>query len=189
MAATTELLAASGYHALRVGAIAERAGVSRTALYDSFASKDDCLRAGAKRFTAVVEQEMTRHLTTARTWDECVQTLLTGFYGTLARDLVTARAYVLEIDGVGREAQRGRREQLTRFCDLLVGELDRHRTTDRTLQRPSAQWVRAVVSGSRQIACDILDTQDHPDLLALVPSVQPAFAASFRATATASPRK
>jgi AcrR family transcriptional regulator len=180
MAATTELLAASGYHALRVGAIAEQAGVSRTALYDSFTTKDDCVYAGAYRFTAVVEQEMTRRVAAARTWDQCVEALLTGFYGTLARDLVTARAYMVEIDAIGPEARQGRRAQLTQFYNLIFAQLDHYRQTDPTLQRPTPEWVRAILWGTRQAACDALETDDPPDLLALVPSMQPPLAASFR---------
>src|SRR3981081_105900 len=54
MAAMTELLAQRGYLAVKIGEVAERAGVSRAAFYQCFSDKNACALAAYDRFIEVL---------------------------------------------------------------------------------------------------------------------------------------
>lgn len=170
MASITELMAASGYSTVRVGEVAERAGVSRAAFYECFADKDACAFAAYDRFIDVL---LARLAATERSerWDEFMTRLLGSYLGTLAQDLVVARAFQVEMDAVGREARERRRTALMRFAEFLRTERERLAKSDRTLAPLPLSAYLGVVYAVRQIASDALDAENCPDLLALVPEL------------------
>lgn len=167
MAAITELLAASGYAAVRVGAVAERAGVSRAAFYECFEDKDACAFAAYDRFIDVL---LSRLAATERSerWDEFMTRLLEAYLGTLAQDLVVARAFQVEMDAVGREARERRRTALLRFAEFLRTERERLAQADRGLEPLPGTAYLGVVYAVRQIASDSLEAERSPDLVGLV---------------------
>jgi AcrR family transcriptional regulator len=133
MASLTELLAANGYAAVKVGQVAERAGVSRAAFYECFADKQACAFAAYDRFIEVL---LGRLAATARSdqWNVFMARLLESYLGTLQQDLVVARAFQVEMDAVGSEARRRRRESLVRFAEFLRTERERLAAADPTLR-------------------------------------------------------
>ncbi|GAA4981446.1 helix-turn-helix domain-containing protein [Kineococcus glutinatus] len=165
MIAATELMAAGGYRGTGVREICARAAVSRAAFYECFADKDECISAAHDRFIAVLGDTLAA-APGGRDWPACVTGLLRSYLGLLQRDLVTARAFLVETDALGRPARRRRREAALRLALLLHRRREGLPGGGRV---PLSAHVGAVYA-VRQITCDALD-DDAPDLPALLPEL------------------
>jgi AcrR family transcriptional regulator len=170
MASMTELMAAHGYRAVKVGEVAERAGVSRAAFYDCFADKEACAFAAYDRFIEVLLGRLAA-AERSEPWDEFIRALLEAYLGTLQQDLVVARAFQVEMDAVGPGARARRRDSLVQFAAFLRAERERRAADDPDLSPLPANAYLGVVYAARQIASDALDTEDRPDLRTLVPEL------------------
>ncbi len=175
MIATTELLAAGGYRGLGVRDVSTRAHVSQPSFYECFADKDACVFAAYDRFLAVLTERMLTSVDTpTRTpWEEVVSSVVHAFAGTLEADPVVGRAFMLELEGLGRPARERRRSSIRSMAMLLKTERDRH--------WPGAAGVplsayAAGVYAMRQLTADQLD-EPGPDpavrevATALVPTI------------------
>lgn len=166
--AATELLAHGGPGAVGVKPVCSRAGASLAAFYECFETKEDCIFAAYDRFIAVFIERLVAVHGDGRTWEEYVGAVLDSYFEVLGQDLVVARAFQVEMDSLGPEARRRRREALHGLGQLLhqkhrewVGE------TGEVL--PEAAYIAALY-GVRQLASDALDTAS-PDLAATRDSV------------------
>jgi AcrR family transcriptional regulator len=181
MAAMTELMAARGYQHVSIGDVASRAGVSRSAFYDCFSRKEDCAFSAYDRFIEVLLSAIAERTASCGDWDSFIVGLLDGYVSTLVQDLVVARAFQIEMDAVGPEARRRRRDALKRFATFIRQQQERFSGDDPTLRPlPEATYLGAVYA-ARQVACDALDQDAIPELIALVPRLSGWMAASFRA--------
>ena len=167
LAAVTELLAARGYRGFGVGEVATRAGVSLAAFYECFDGMDECVFAGYDRFIEVLLRKMAAVDVPDDDRPALVSRLLGVYLETLQQDLVVARAYQVEIDGLGPAARERRREALTLFATYIRDRLAR--TTDDGQPPAELPWTAyiGVVYAARQLASDALDTAAEPDLGAL----------------------
>jgi AcrR family transcriptional regulator len=170
MASLTELLAARGYPAVKVGDVAARAGVSRAAFYECFKDKEACAFAAYDRFIEVLLGRLAATEAPDR-WHGYMQVLLDAYLGTLQQDLVVARAFQVEMDAVGREARERRRVALVRFAEFLRAQRERLAADEVGLRPLPPSAYLGVVYAARQIASDTLDSEQHPDLRALVPEL------------------
>jgi AcrR family transcriptional regulator len=170
MASTSELMAALGYSAVRVGDVAERAGVSRAAFYECFEDKEACAFAAYDRFIEVLLGRLAGTEPPDR-WDGYMQVLLEAYLGTLQEDLVVARAFQVEMDAVGRKARERRRVALVRFAEFLRAQRERLAAVEPDLRPLPPSTYIGVVYAARQIASDALDSEERPDLLGLVPEL------------------
>lgn len=186
MVAMTELMAECGYRRVTIGEVATRAGVSRSAFYTCFASKEECAFAAYDRFIDVLLASIAERTGSCENWDEFIVGLLDGYVSTLVQDLVVARAFQIGMDAVGPEARRRRRTALKRFAILIRQHQERFAAQDPTLQPLEEETYLAAVYGARQVACDALDRDELGDLLALVPRLSGWMAASFRTSDHAS---
>lgn len=171
MSAFTELLADRGYANVRISDIAKRAGVSHDAFYDLFTDKEGCAFAAYDRFIEVLVGRVAEGLASSESWRDFVKAELNGYLGTLAADPVAARAFQLEMDSVGAEARRRRREALERFAEVSWQAQEELRKTDPLLKPLPQRLHLAAIYGVRQIACDALDMTAKPDLNALIPDL------------------
>jgi AcrR family transcriptional regulator len=171
MASMTELMAADGYRAVKVGQVAERAGVSRAAFYECFADKEDCAFAAYDRFIEVLLSRLAADTERSEHWEVFIARLLESYLGTLQQDLVVARAFQLEMDAVGSEARRRRRESLARFAQFLRDERERLAAGEASYRPLPLSAYLGVVYAARQLACDALETQTRPSLPSLVPEL------------------
>jgi AcrR family transcriptional regulator len=166
----TELMAAHGYRAVKVGDVASRAGVSRAAFYECFEDKEACAFAAYDRFIEVLLGRLAGTEPPER-WDGYMRVLLESYLGTLQQDLVVARAFQVEMDAVGREARERRRVALVRFAEFLRSQRERLASDEAGLvPLPSSAYLGAVYA-ARQIASDALDAEERPDLLGLAPEL------------------
>jgi AcrR family transcriptional regulator len=182
MVAMTELMAARGYRNVSIGDIVARAGVSRTAFYDCFASKEDCAFAAYDRFIDVLLSAIAERTADRPDWDSFIVGLLDGYVSTLVRDLVVARAFQIEMDAVGPSARARRRKALKRFATFIRQQQQRLAGDDPSLQQLPEETYLGAVYAARQVACDALDQDRIDDLLAVVPRMSAWMAASFRDT-------
>ncbi len=162
--AATELLAGEGYRGFGVREICARAAVSRAAFYECFTDKDACVYAAYDRFIEVFLERLSDSAGTGADRAAIVGGFVTAYLGTLDRDRVTARAFQVEMDALGRPARQRRRqavERLARFVRDLHGD---------TPGAPLSAYVGAIYA-LRQIASDALDSGDEPDLTALAPEL------------------
>ena len=125
ISAFTELMAASGYNAVTIGELARRASVSRGAFYEQFSSKEECLLAAYDAFAANLLEAMTTGVSDHATWEEFISKTLDGYLGTLERDPVAARAFIVEMDAGGERPRERRRQAIHGFAALLA---HRHRS-------------------------------------------------------------
>jgi AcrR family transcriptional regulator len=181
MIAITELLAERGYLAVGVREIAERAGVSRAAFYECFADKQECVFAAYDRFVSVLEARMAATVTPDGGADVFVPSMLAAYLGALQEDVVVARAFQVEMDALGREARSRRRSSARRLAEFVRASRERVFGEEPSLSLGS---YLAVVHAVREAACDLLDEQAEPDLLALVPQLTGWVARVLRPTAS-----
>jgi AcrR family transcriptional regulator len=169
MIALTELMATRGYEPIGIRDVAARAGVSSAAFYECFADKRECVFAAYDRFIGVLLERLAQAATQRTTWDGWVLAMIRAYLDTLQQDLVVGRAFQVEMDAVGSEARERRRIALHGLADLIRAERERLWPADRDAL-PQTAYV-GVVYAVRQIACDALDRDPHPDLHALAPEL------------------
>ncbi|WP_232680485.1 TetR/AcrR family transcriptional regulator [Nocardioides sp. R-C-SC26] len=157
--AATELLATHGFAAMSTRAICGRAGASLSAFYESFSGKEECVFAGYDRFIQVLIERLLAFEDTGVTWEEYVHTIVSGYFDVLREDPVVARAFQVEMDALGAEARRRRREALTGLAAIVQG-IHVERDPASAADRPLEAYVAAVY-GIRQIACDAIDSGDE----------------------------
>lgn len=180
LAATTELLAARGYRDFGPAEIAAQAGVSLGAFYDLFENKDTCIFAGYDRFSEVLLANLAKVEIQADDRRGSAQRLLAAYFETLAADLVVARAYLVEIDGLGAPARARRRESLNVFAEYIRQmDVENPARGGRSQELPWTAYI-GVVHAIRQLASDALDTEPEPDLIAIGENLQLWLADVFR---------
>jgi AcrR family transcriptional regulator len=115
--AFTELLADRGYARLRIADLTRRAAVSNDTFYCLFANKEDCACAAYERYVKVIVRMANgAGLAESTTWREYVQASVEGYLGAMMADLVVARAFQLEMGGIGAKARERRRRAATWFA-------------------------------------------------------------------------
>ncbi len=182
MIAGTELLAARGYGGIGVRDITARAGVSRGAFYECFASKEACAFAAYRRF---VETQLRRFEELLPAGDvaleDFIEGLLNAYLGLMEDDPVCARAFLVEFDALGKEARDERRVALRQMAEFIAQARSRIRGEDGlpALRRPLIADV-GIGYACRQTAVDMLDQEPEPNLRAVVPELTAWAAASLR---------
>lgn len=158
--AVVELLAAHGYRGTGAREVCPRAGVSLTAFYHSFADRDSAVFAAYDRFIEVLLGRLVAVTGEGRTWQEYVEAVIAAYFDTLSADLVVARAFQVEMDGMGKPARERRRTALLSLAEILRAK---HLDWDPTAAEriPETAYLTGVY-GARQLASDALDT-DPPD--------------------------
>jgi AcrR family transcriptional regulator len=187
MAAITELIAAGGYGRVTIGALASRAKVSRTAFYECFPSKEACAFAAYERFIEVFVGTMGELAAKATDIDGLISALLDGYFSTLERDPVAARAFLVEFDALGPQARAQRRLALRGIATYLRTTHEDFQASDAQLVAPFAEDVYlGILYLVRQLACDALDEQHRSNLMSIGDTLAPWLLTAFRPGASAS---
>lgn len=180
MIAATELIANLGLRAVGVREICARASVSQAAFYRVFRDKDECLTAAYNRFIAVLIERLHGRAHKARSWTGYVEMLSRAYLETLQADVVTARAFQVEMDALGRAARRRRRAALERVARFIRDERLRFAGEGEDIA-PLREYL-GIVYAVRQLASDALDDDETPNLLELVPGLIDAGQRLWRST-------
>lgn len=156
MIAATELLAHGGPGAVGVKPVCARAGASLGAFYECFATKEECIFAAYDQFISVFIERLVAIDGSDLTWEGYAEAVVAAYFDVLAQDLVVARAFQVEMDSLGPEARRRRRDAL-RGLGLLLRSKHEAWDGERGDLLPESAYVAAVY-GVRQLASDALDT-------------------------------
>ena len=167
----TELLAERGYGAVTIGELAARAGVSRGAFYEQFDGKEECLLAAYDEFAQRLLAAVTRDVSDDTPWEGFISSALDGYLGTLERDPVSARAFLVEMDGAGPTARARRREAMRAFAVLIEQRHEAMRERNAQLGPLPKPAYLALALGVRELVRDRLEEEDEPRLTELVPDV------------------
>jgi AcrR family transcriptional regulator len=93
-----------GYHQSTVKAVCEAAGLTERYFYESFANSEELLIAGFNAVTFSVFEEVTRAAQAAgRSRKARAHAMLSSYFKALQRDPRSARVFLVEIRGVGRD--------------------------------------------------------------------------------------
>ncbi len=156
--AATELLAARGYGSLSAKEICSRGGVSLTAFYECFETKEDCVFAAYDRFIEVLVTRMLAITDDDDAWEQYIWAIVREYLDVLRSDPVVARAFQVEMDALGAVAREKRREALTGLAQLAY-DLFEERAPTRVADLPVDAYL-TVVYGIRQLASDAIDRGD-----------------------------
>jgi AcrR family transcriptional regulator len=162
--ALTELLAAGGWQAVKIGTLCSRAGVSRGAFYDHFSDREECLLSAYEDWAAGLVSELTVGVDPGAGWSAFVQTTIDAFLGALAADPVAARAFIVEMDAAGKRARAARRFTLNAFASALAIRHREIRAVDPSLAPVPERVYLAIAFALREITRDELETRDARDL-------------------------
>jgi AcrR family transcriptional regulator len=169
--AFTELLAERGYAGVTIGELARRGRVSRGAFYEHFADKQACLFSAYDRFAGELLSAMTAGVTARTTWNEFVELALTGYLGTLERDRVASRAFLVEMDAAGPEARERRGQGVRMLATMLRERHEAIRRTDPTLAPLPEPVYLGICLGVRELIRERLEGGDSASLTDLAPAI------------------
>ena len=181
MIAFTELVAAHGYAAVRVADLCARASTSKSAFYTCFRTVEECALAAYGRFVDVLLANLAE-VDAVLDGDEAVEALLNTYLRTLQSDLAVARAFQLELHNEGRFGRAQRRRSLALFAELVRKAHRSRADTDSSMigDLPFEAYL-GIIYAVRQLASDLLDADDPPDLMSLSERLAPWLRASLRA--------
>lgn len=124
MIAVTELLAVMPLREIGIREIAREAHLSTSAFYRCFTDKDDCLFAAYERFVSELGTRFLQPLGRAESWSAQVAGVVDTFFEALSTDLVTARAYLVEMECAGGEARARRRLAVDTMAQVMKDRRD-----------------------------------------------------------------
>jgi AcrR family transcriptional regulator len=186
MAAITELIAAGGYAQVKIGALATRARVSRTAFYECFADKEACAFAAYDRFVEVLLRALAERAGEPTDLDGLIRVMLDSYFAILERDLVVTRAFLVEFDALGPRARERRRGALEAIASYVREMHEKFRASDPALAPLFEQDIYVgILYMARQLVCDALDEHARPDLRGIGDMLAPWLLAAFRSGAAA----
>lgn len=131
--------------------------------------QDECVFAAYDRFIAVLVEELASYDLFGKDWENSVAAFIAAYLRTLQKDLVVARAFQVEMDALGRAGRKRRRDALVGIAHFLRQKQDEWAPGTRDVV-PLSAYIGAVYA-VRQIASDLLDEEDEPDLLAQLPEL------------------
>lgn len=184
MTAFTELVADRGLAAVSVTDVVAHAGVSRSAFYACFDDLAGCADAGYERFITVLLTRLAQAMDPTDHWQVFVESAVRAYLETLQSDLVVARAMQIEMDTAGRPARLRRRRALKQIADVIAAKHAQLRREDPSIGSLPDEAFLGMVYAVRQFACDALEDDTEPDLLALVNPTLQWIAAAVRGAAS-----
>jgi AcrR family transcriptional regulator len=125
LAAAVRVLDEAGYQQSTVSLIVARARVSRSAFYELFADRDECLAAIIDQAEATVERELAQADVASLLWSERVRTTLAVILGLLDLQPAQARVCIIETLRAGPAVLERRQQVMSRLAAALdAGRLE-----------------------------------------------------------------
>ena len=180
MSAFTELVADRGLAEVSVTDVVAHAAVSRAAFYACFDDLAGCADAAYERFISVLLTRLAQAMDPTEHWHAFIESAVRAYLEALQADPVVARAMQLEMDAAGAPARLRRRRALTQIADVIAARHAELRQEDRSIGSLPDEAFLGMVYAVRQLACDALDVDAEPDLLALVAPTLHWIAAAVR---------
>jgi AcrR family transcriptional regulator len=166
-AAMVAVVADKGYEATRVADLLELSGVSRSAFYEHFSDKEECLLGALGDFVAPAIQSVVSESNEEPSSEERLRIAFESFVRLLVEHAPAARLCFVEIYAAGPRAI----EEVDRTTDMFqafIGEAVK-RTPGRETAPP--ELIRAVIGGLRKIIHTRLYRGEEEELIDLVPQM------------------
>jgi AcrR family transcriptional regulator len=117
LAATVACIASQGYEATTVASLLELSGVSRSAFYEHFRDKEDCVLATFEALTEMAKATLKEKLSEEASAEERARRSLELLFESIAKQPATARLCFCDIYAVG---ERGRQAMETAMDDFAT---------------------------------------------------------------------
>jgi AcrR family transcriptional regulator len=143
------VIAEKGYSGATVSDIVSAAGVSRSAFYEHFDGKDDCLVEAYRASATITLERMTAAATAAAAggWHAALAAGVNAVFETIRQHPAVARATYVEIGGAGATGLAARREGNERFAAQIESLTDRLRKVDPDMPSPDPGLIQLIISG------------------------------------------
>jgi AcrR family transcriptional regulator len=164
LAAATELLGTEGYGGVTIGAICRRAGVSRATFYELFADKEACLIEAYARFARALVDAIFTAVAQDADWDAWVASAIDAYLGSLERDPVAARAFLVELEAAGPAPRARRRDAMSGFAAAFAERYRTARAADPALGELPDLVFLGLTLGIRELVRERLETEESPQL-------------------------
>jgi AcrR family transcriptional regulator len=143
------VIAEKGYGGATVSDIVSAAGVSRTAFYEHFDGKEDCLIEAYRASATITLERMTEAATAAARagWRAALAAGVNSVFETIREHPAIARATYVELGSAGGKALAARREGNERFAAEIESLAKRLRQIDPEMPSADARLIQLVISG------------------------------------------
>lgn len=147
LAAAVEVIDDVGYAGMTVGAIIERARVSRKTFYDVFSDREDCFEAVFEHVSALASTVATAAYATQTEWLASIRAALGALLCLMDEEPTLARFWVVEAVG----ARGPVLERRARTMSILARVVDEGRSLISERNQPPELTAEATVGGIGQI--------------------------------------
>ena len=169
--ATAKVVAERGYADASVGAIVERAGVSRKTFYELFADKEEAFLAAY----AAIDTVIARMTEAAAGLDEPREMLRAGIrtcLETLAEEPAFTHMLVIDAVGAGPRVLKRRAEAFRAFIRVLAAPLELAREQDPSIPEPDPTMMLALLGGINELVLQHVVEKGASTLPKLAPTVE-----------------
>lgn len=170
MAAITYEVSGRGWANVSISDVVSAAGVSRTAFYENFADKEECLLKAYEVYSQGVARQVADAYDPQLPWVEMTEAALTAFVDKLQGDIRATRTFYVEMESAGPEARERRRNGAVVFAGMLKFQHGIAMAQDPRLNPIPDPIFDGLVLGIREIIRNKLDEPGDPDLTALTES-------------------
>ncbi|HEY7487334.1 MAG TPA: helix-turn-helix domain-containing protein [Streptosporangiaceae bacterium] len=177
-------VAERGYQDVGIGEIVRRAGVSRRTFYEHFSSKEECFLASYEVAARELRRRMEDAVDPTADWHSLVGSVLHAYLSALTEDPVAGRAFLVEIEAVGRRARKRRRESLHGFADFLKRTHCRVRGVDPERSTVPHRVYLGLAHAVSELAREQLDTAPDEPLTKIKDDVLLLFTTATQAAVT-----
>lgn len=170
--AMTELLAEGGYGATTIGALVGRAGVSRATFYELFAGKEECLLAAYDVFAQRLLNAIFEAVSPDAPFDVFIDEATFAYLSTLDADHVSARAFMVELEGSGSAGRERRRAAMHTFAAAFAERHRAARESDPSLGPLPERAFLGLTLGVRELIRERLEIENEPPLIELAGDIR-----------------
>jgi len=156
-----------GYEGMRVGRVAERAGVSRSALYEYFSDREECFLATFEALTRAGLKSISRAYEAEKSWDAQLRGAIEVLIQALVAQPAAARLCFLEIYATGPVGAAMRIRTVRTLEALVTSSMER--SPERAGMPPAI--ISAIVGGIRVVIQRRLRRRTEHELPGLVPDL------------------
>ncbi|MGB0121259.1 MAG: TetR/AcrR family transcriptional regulator [Solirubrobacterales bacterium] len=171
MTAITKLVAAHGWTEVSIANVVAEAGVSRSAFYENFTDKEDCLLRAFDIYSQGVAEAVAQSVDPDLGWVELTTVVITAFIDKLQSDIPASKAFYVEMEAAGPEARARRRVGAGAFTELLKYQHTIALAEDPQLKPVPDRIFAGVVLGIRELVREELDRSGDPDLTVLTDDI------------------
>ena len=125
MMAMVEDLSGNTWGEITISSLVSRAGVSRTAFYENFDDKLDCLLSAYDIFASETVNAAVETVDSSADFETAARQAVHAYLSTIRKYPISARAFFVEMDAAGPRARERRRGAVHNLASVFA---ERHRT-------------------------------------------------------------